>query len=102
MHRTTHERLLSLIWECEDKREAALSWFLAGMMDRYPSLRGDPMLHGLGWRRVLKVPAPVRAGEGRPQGRTRILNPAWSAIELHAHACGSEQSGREIRAIFGA
>jgi hypothetical protein len=47
MRRTTHERLLSIIWDRADKREAALSRFLVGMMDRYPSLRGDPMLQGL-------------------------------------------------------
>lgn len=44
MHRTTHERLMSMIWACEDQREAALSRFLTGMTDRYPSLRGDRML----------------------------------------------------------
>ena len=47
MHRTTHERLMSIIWDCEEKREAALSRFMAGMLDRYPSLRGDPMLRAL-------------------------------------------------------
>ena len=44
MHRTTHERLMSMIWAGEDKHEAALSRFLVWMMARYPSLRVDPML----------------------------------------------------------
>lgn len=44
MHRTTHERLMSIIWDCEEKRDAALSRFLAGMMARHPSLRSDPLL----------------------------------------------------------
>ena len=47
MHRTTYERLLSIIWDCEETREAALSRFLAGMLDRYPSLRTDPVLQKL-------------------------------------------------------
>ena len=38
------QRLMSIIRACKDQREAALSEFLAGMSDRYPSLRGDPML----------------------------------------------------------
>jgi hypothetical protein len=47
MHQATHERLLSIIWECEERREAALSRFVEGMLDRYPSLRDDPMMRGL-------------------------------------------------------
>ncbi len=47
MHRKTHERLMAIIWACEDQREAALSRFLAGLLDRYPSLRDDPMMRGL-------------------------------------------------------
>ncbi len=30
MRRTTHDRLMSIIWDCEDQREAALSRFLGG------------------------------------------------------------------------
>jgi len=47
MHQTTYDRLLSTIGDCEEKRDAALSRFLAGMMDRHPSLRSDPMLRGM-------------------------------------------------------
>ena len=43
MHHATRERLLSIIWACEERREADLSRFLESMMQRHPSLRGDPM-----------------------------------------------------------
>jgi hypothetical protein len=43
MHGTTHERLLSIIWDCEERRDAALGAYLVGMWLRYPSLRTDPM-----------------------------------------------------------
>lgn len=43
MHEATHERLLSVIWGCEERREAALGAYLSGMMRRYPSLRADPL-----------------------------------------------------------
>ena len=44
MHKATHERMLSIIWDCEEQRDEALVGYLAGMMRRYPSLRGDPAL----------------------------------------------------------
>jgi hypothetical protein len=43
MHQTTYDRLVSAIMECEEWRDAALSRLLAGMMERHPSLRGDPL-----------------------------------------------------------
>jgi hypothetical protein len=45
--RGVHVQLLSIFWNCKARREAALSHFLAGMMDRHPSLRDDPMMRGL-------------------------------------------------------
>lgn len=47
MHRTTYERLLSIITDCEERRDAALRLFLGGLMARHPSLRSDPVLRGL-------------------------------------------------------
>ena len=44
MHETTRERLLSIIWDCEERRDAALSMHMEALMRRYPSLRGDPLL----------------------------------------------------------
>jgi hypothetical protein len=43
MHAKTRERLLSTIFECEERRDIALSDHLADLMCRYPSLRSDPM-----------------------------------------------------------
>ena len=43
MHETTRERLLSIIWGCEERRDDALSDFLDSMMHRHPSLRADPL-----------------------------------------------------------
>ena len=43
MHKTTHERLLSIIWDCEEWRDAALADHLAMLMRRYPVLRADPL-----------------------------------------------------------
>ena len=44
IHATTRDRLLSIIWECEERREMALGVFLDAMMARHPSLRSDPLL----------------------------------------------------------
>ena len=44
MHKTTHERLLSIIGDCEDWRNAAFESHLAVLMRRYPVLRDDPLL----------------------------------------------------------
>lgn len=41
MHDTTRERLLSIIWDCEERREMALAGYLDTMMRRHPSLRDD-------------------------------------------------------------
>ena len=43
MHATTRERLLSIIWACEERRDADLSQFLGSMMRRHPSLKFDPL-----------------------------------------------------------
>jgi hypothetical protein len=39
MHRATHERLLSIIWDCEERRDAALATPLAALMRQDPLLR---------------------------------------------------------------
>ena len=44
MHATTRDRLLSIIWECEERREMAFGNFLDSMLRRYPSLRDDPFM----------------------------------------------------------
>ena len=44
MHSTTCERLVSIILECEERRDAALSGYLDAMLRRSPSLRSDPLL----------------------------------------------------------
>jgi hypothetical protein len=43
MHDTTRERLLSIIWDCEERREEALAHFLSAFLVRHPSLRTDPL-----------------------------------------------------------
>ena len=43
MHATTRERLFSIIWQCEELRDAALANHLAALMRRYPMLRSDPL-----------------------------------------------------------
>jgi hypothetical protein len=47
MHRVTHSRLLSAIWDCEERREALLGQFLARLMARHPALEADPTLRGM-------------------------------------------------------
>jgi len=32
MHRTTHERLLSIIWKCEERRDDAIATYAAGVL----------------------------------------------------------------------
>lgn len=46
MHDATRERLLSVIWDCEERRDAALAGYLSMMMRRHPSLRDDPLFKG--------------------------------------------------------
>ena len=46
MHHATRERLLSVIWKCEEQRDAALDRFLGVLMGKHPELRSDPMLRG--------------------------------------------------------
>ncbi len=41
MHQTTHTRLLSVIWECEQRRELALTGYLATLARRHPFLVPD-------------------------------------------------------------
>lgn len=47
MHATTRERLMSIIWACEETRDRALAGFLSALMQRHPSLRADPLLRGV-------------------------------------------------------
>ena len=47
MHEATRERLLSIIWDCEEQRNGELANYLAGMMRRYPSLRDDPAIRNM-------------------------------------------------------
>lgn len=44
MHEATRERLLSIIWDCEEVRDEALANNLAGIMRRHPSLCADPLI----------------------------------------------------------
>ena len=44
MHLATHERLISLLRDCEDRRDAALSVLLGRLLQRNPSLKYDPLL----------------------------------------------------------
>lgn len=46
MHEATRERLLAIIWDCDERRDAALSGYMDAMMRRYPALREDPLLRG--------------------------------------------------------
>lgn len=48
MHASTCDRLLSVIWDCEERRDAAITTHLAALMQRYPSLRDDPLISRLG------------------------------------------------------
>ena len=41
MHGTTHRRLLSIIWDCEERRNVALAHHLAVLTRRHPFLAGD-------------------------------------------------------------
>ena len=43
MHDATRARLLSVIWDCVERRDAALAGHLAVLLRKYPTLRGDPM-----------------------------------------------------------
>lgn len=41
MHRATHDRLLSIIGDCEERRDAELSRYVAALMQRHPGLLDD-------------------------------------------------------------
>ena len=43
MHATTRERLLSIIRECEERRDVALTGYVTAL-SRHPSLRSNPLL----------------------------------------------------------
>ena len=47
MHEATRERLLSIIFDCEEVRDGALADYMTGMMRRYPSLRNDPLIQDM-------------------------------------------------------
>jgi len=44
MHHATRERLMSVIWGCEERRDEALSDYLKSILRRYPDLRDDPLI----------------------------------------------------------
>ena len=44
MHQATRERLLSLIWDCEARRDLALARFVDVMLRKHPELGRDPIL----------------------------------------------------------
>jgi hypothetical protein len=46
MHHATRERLLAVIWDCEERRDVALAQSLSAMMGRHPALRSNPLLSG--------------------------------------------------------
>lgn len=43
LHLATYERLVSRLWACEERRDAALSLFLARMLQLAPGLKDDPL-----------------------------------------------------------
>jgi hypothetical protein len=47
MHQATHARLLASIWDCEARQDRALALHVGALMQRYPSLREDPLLASL-------------------------------------------------------
>jgi len=40
MHRSTHARLMAILWDCEDRRDAALGDHRAALFRRYPVRAG--------------------------------------------------------------
>lgn len=48
MHEATRERLLAVIWDCEEQRDVALARFLNVMVGRHRELRSDPLFKGYG------------------------------------------------------
>lgn len=44
MHNATRERLLAIIWDCEERRDNALTLHLDALLRRYPMLRDDSLL----------------------------------------------------------
>lgn len=75
MHHATRERLLSTIWDCEERRDAALDRFLGVLMGRHPELRSDPMLGGTDRRYAQSTGCWRRAS--RP---TKVRLPAKSSL----------------------
>lgn len=47
MHAPTRERLMSIIWACEETRDLALACFLTKMVQKHPGLRADPLMRDL-------------------------------------------------------
>lgn len=47
MHQATHDRLVALLWDCEERRDAALGAILAAVLRREPALRRDPHFAGV-------------------------------------------------------
>ena len=47
MHHATHVRLLSILVNIVEARDAALGHYLTRMMERYPTLRSDPLFSEL-------------------------------------------------------
>jgi len=44
MHHATRERLMSVIWNCEERRDNALTLHLDALLRRYPMLRDDALI----------------------------------------------------------
>ena len=44
MHEATRERLLGIIWDCDERRDVALRGYLSALLRRYPALRADPLI----------------------------------------------------------
>ena len=48
MHEATRERLLAVVWDCEERRDVELARFLGVLMGKNPEFRGDPLFKGYG------------------------------------------------------
>ena len=46
MHEATRERLLAVVWDCEERRDVELARFVGVMMGKNPEFRGDPLFKG--------------------------------------------------------
>jgi len=47
MHSTTYERLTSLLWDCEERRDTVLGAFLHRMLQREPGLKNDSLFRDI-------------------------------------------------------